>query len=141
MSELTRRTHSRPCILPRAFVIRVNASKGEKGPQVYQRLRSRSQGHLQSTEDGLKRRKELHLQKRANQREQLEENVASNLEYLQALDVKECVLEVQEVILGKLAAEENRLKGFSDVPEVELTQTSFAERVEEVEEALLMLKY
>jgi hypothetical protein len=133
------RTHSRPCILPRAFVIRVNASRGEKGP--YQRLRSRSQGRLQSIEDGLKWRKELHLQKRANQREQLEENVASNLEYLQALDVKECVLEVQAVILGKLAAEENRLKGFSDVLEVDSTQTSFAERVEEVEEALLMLKY
>jgi hypothetical protein len=29
------------------------------------------------------------------------------------------VLEIQAVILGKLAAEENRLKGFSDVPGAE----------------------
>jgi hypothetical protein len=57
------------------------------------------------------------------------------------LDVKECVLEVQTVILGKLAAKENRLKGFSDVPEVELIHASFAERVEEVQDALSMLKY
>jgi hypothetical protein len=67
--------------------------------------------------------------------------VALNLEYLQALNVKECVLEVEVIILGKLTIKENRLKGFSDVLEVNLTQTSFAERVVEVEEALLMLKY
>jgi hypothetical protein len=141
MSELTQPTHSRLCILPRPFLIRVNASKGEKGPQAYRRLRSRSQGHLQSTENGLKRKKELYLQKRANQREQLEENLASNPEFLHALDVKECVLEIQAMILGKLAARENRLKGFSDVPEGEIAQASLAEQAEEVEEALSMLKY
>ena len=67
--------------------------------------------------------------------------MALNLKYLEALDVKECVLKVQTVILRKLAAEENCLKGFSDVSEVESTQMSFTERVAEVEEALLMLKY
>jgi hypothetical protein len=108
---------------------------------VYRRLRFRSRGHVQSTEDGLKRKKELHLQKRANQCEQLEENLASNPEFLNALDVKESALEIQAMILGKLAAEENRLKGFSDVPEGEIAQASLAERVEEVEEALLMLIY
>lgn len=32
MSELTGRTHIRSYILSRPFVIRINASKGEKGP-------------------------------------------------------------------------------------------------------------
>ena len=59
------------------------------------------------TEDGLKRKKELHLQKRAKQREQLEDRSAPNLEVLQALDVKECMLEIQAVMLAKLATEEN----------------------------------
>jgi hypothetical protein len=122
-------------------MIRINASRGEKGPPPYGRVKSHSRGKLQSSEDGLKRRKELHLQKRAKRREQLEENLVSNHEFLQALDAKECVLEIQAVILGKLAAEENLLKGVTDVPEVEVTLAKFAERVEELEEALSMLKY
>jgi hypothetical protein len=40
------------------------------------------------------------------------------------LDVKECVLEIQATILGKLAAEENRLKEFT---EGEIAQASLAE--------------
>jgi hypothetical protein len=51
------------------------------------------------------------------------------------------VLEIQTLILGKLAAEENRLKGFSDVPEGEIAEASLAEQAEEIEEALSKLKY
>jgi hypothetical protein len=57
------------------------------------------------------------------------------------LDVKECVLEIQAMILRKLTVEENRLKGFSDVPEGEITRASLAEQAEEAKEALSMLKY
>ena len=66
--------------------------------------------------------------------------LASSSEIFQALDVKECVLEVQAVILGKLATEENHSKGFSNVPGARLDIAAFTERVQEVEEALLMLK-
>lgn len=111
-------------------------SQTEKGTPPYGRVKSHSRGNLRSSEDGLKRRKELHLQKRSKQRERLEENLVSNHEFLQALDAKECVLEVQAVVLGKLTAEENLLKGISGVPRVEVTLAKFAERVEEVEEAL-----
>lgn len=45
------------------------------------------------------------------------------------------------MILGKLAVKENRLKEFSDVFENELVQESFAEWIEETEEALSMLTY
>jgi hypothetical protein len=123
------------------FMIRANASRGEKGPPSYGRVKSYSRGNLQITEDGLKRRKEQHLQKRAKQREQLEENLVSNHEFLQALDAKECVLKIQAVILGKLTAKENLLKGVSDVPKVKVTPAKFTERMEELEEVLLILKY
>jgi hypothetical protein len=52
--------------------------------------------------------------------------LALNPEFLHALDVKKCVLEIQAIILGKLAAVENHLKGFSDVPESEIAQASLA---------------
>ena len=45
------------------------------------------------------------------------------------------------MILGKLAAEENRLKGFSNIHEVEVTLLEFTERLEELKEALSMLRY
>ena len=67
--------------------------------------------------------------------------MTSNLDYLQTLNVKKCVLEVQTVILEKLTIEENRLKRFSDVLDVELIQTSFSKRIKEIEKTLLILKY
>ena len=57
------------------------------------------------------------------------------------MDTKEYILEIQVVILGKLTIEENLLKGVSDVPEIEVTPAKFTERMEELEEALLILKY
>jgi hypothetical protein len=116
-----------------SFTIRVNASRGEKGPPLYGRVKSHSRRNHQSVEDELKLRKEQHLQKRAKQCEQLEENLVSSHEFLQALDAKECVLEVQAGILGKLAAEENLLMEASDVPGVEVTLAKFTERVEGLE--------
>jgi hypothetical protein len=43
--------------------------------------------------------------------------------------------------LGKLAAEENYLKGPSEVRRVGLSLVPFPERVTKVEEAITMLKY
>ena len=48
--------------------------------------------------------------------------------------MKECMLEVQGMLLGKLAAEENRLKGLTDTPSRSIAD--FDERVKEVEEAI-----
>lgn len=103
------------------------------------RVKPHSRRKFQSREDGIKQKKELYLQKRAKQHEQLEEQLATNLEFLQALDVKECMLEIQSVMLGKLAAEENHLKGYAEVPG--LVVLNFDERVREKEEALTMLKF
>jgi hypothetical protein len=57
--------------------------------------------------------------------------LVSNHEFLQALDAKECVLEIQTVILGKLAAEENLLKGVLDVPGVEVTPAKLSTEMQQ----------
>jgi hypothetical protein len=103
------------------------------------RIKPRPWRKFRSREEGLKQKKELYLYKRAKKREQLEEQPSTNIQVLQALHVKERMLEIQSVILGKLAAEENHLKGFAEVPG--LAVSNIDERVKEVGEALTMLKY
>ena len=135
----------RPCSTPPPIMIQVNASKGLKGSTTHYRIKSRPRRKFPGCEDGLRmaeavrRGKQLYLQKRAKQREQVEKQSALNLEYLEALDVKECMLEIQSLTLGKLAADENHVKGVAEIPG--LVIINFAERVKEVEEALTMLKY
>ena len=122
-------------IHPPFLIIWVNASRGLNSSTPDHKIKS----HFQSTEDELKQKKELHLQKRAKQREQLEKQSVTNVEYLKALNVKKCMLEIQSVMLERLAAEENHLKGLAVV--LRLILLSFDEWVKEVEKALTMLKY
>jgi hypothetical protein len=97
--------------------------------------------NLQSSQDRLKQAKERHRLKRAKERDQLERGSASNWEFLQALDEKECVLEIQAMILGKLAAEENKLRGLTGNCKIELNAEPFTGRLQDVVEALSTLKY
>ena len=120
-------------------MIRVNASRGPKASVTDCTIKPCYRRKFRSREEGLKQKKELYLHKRAKQREQLEEQSTTNIQFLQALHVKECMLEIQSVILEKLAAEENHLKGFAEVPG--LAVSNFDERAREVGEALTMLKY
>src|SRR5689334_2623318 len=104
MSESTE-SHSNFSPAP---TVRFNASGGQNNTdgnreQVYARE--------QRYDRGLKRLKELHLQKRREEREQDEQ---SNSEFLEALDGTECMIDVQEVLLRKLAAAESQLKNFSE---------------------------
>jgi hypothetical protein len=120
-------------------MIQVNASRGVKGSTTTLRVKPRTRRIFNNRADELKEKKELYLQKRAKQRQQLEEQTGENLELLQELDVKECMLEIQSVILGKLAADDNYLKGLVEVPGKVVV--NFDERVKEVAEALTMLRY
>jgi hypothetical protein len=139
-SEFTGSLKHRSRIIPPPSVkIRVNASRAQKGSTTVFAVKTRTRKTFNGREDGLKRKKELYLQKRAKQRQQLEEQSGTSVEYLQALDVKECMLEIQSVILGKLAADENHVKGLVEIPGV--GALNFDERVRETEEALTMLKY
>lgn len=46
--------------------------------------------------------------------ERLDELSTLNPEVLKALDMKERILEVQGILLGKIATEENRLQGLAE---------------------------
>lgn len=83
--------------------------------------------------------KELRVQNWAKRRERLDELSALNPEVLKALDMKECMLEVQGMLLGKLAAEENRLKGLAE--DLGPPIVNFDERVQEVEEVIRSMQY
>ncbi|KAF4624712.1 hypothetical protein G7Y89_g13457 [Cudoniella acicularis] len=122
--------------LPPSTTIQVNRVKGSTTTL---RAKPRTRRIFNWRADGLKEKKELYLQKRAKQRQQLEEQWGENLEFLQTLDVKECMLKIKSLILGKLAADENHLKSLVEVPGKVVV--NFDERVKEVAEALTMLKY
>jgi len=72
-------------------------------------------------------------------RERLEELSHSDPEYIKSLDIKECMLEVQGMLVGRLAAEENHVKGLVVIPGFCITD--FEERVKEVVEVIQALQY
>ena len=53
--------------------------------------------------------------------------------------MKKCVLEAQGMLLGKFAAEENRLRGLTETPSRSIAD--FDERVKEVEEVIQSMQY
>ena len=122
--------------------IQVKASRGQKMSQVQEKVGLYPPENLQrSEEEELKEEKKIRHQRRVKKLEQLERGIALNAEFLQALNEKDCIFEVQAAILGKLASEENYLKGLSEFCRVELSQEPFPERVKKAEEAIIMLKY
>lgn len=72
-------------------------------------------------------------------RERLEHLANSDAEYAKSLDIKECMLEVQGMLVGKLAAEENHFKGLAVLSGFHVID--FKERVKEVEEVIQALQY
>ncbi len=60
-------------------------------------------------------------------------------EYRKLLDTKECTLEVQGMLIGKLTAEENHFKGLAVLPGFCITD--FEERAKEVGEVIQGLQY
>lgn len=61
----------------------------------------------------------------------MEDQPTSVQDYLKALDITECLLEVQAMFMRKLANEENRLKALADGHTLSLAE--FDELVKEVE--------
>lgn len=120
--------------------IKVDASRGQNVPDTENAGRYRATRKFQNARDEeLRQGRDVYQRQRANRREQLEEKSAHNLEYLKSLDRKESILEVQTILPGKLAAEENHLKGLAINPELSVTE--FDRRVREVEESIHALHY
>ena len=134
---------SPPCITskkpPFRTRLKVNASGSRSLTTEYQACHRSRRSPQNAFGREIERRKQLHLEKRAAQYEKWEEQSTSVQEYMKALDIKECVLEVQAVFLRRLAKEENRLKEFTDGPSISLAD--FGELVKEVERSIQTLQY
>ena len=117
----------------------LNASRGSR-PAIERRKMNRPRRKWQATQDEeIQKGKELRVQNWVKRRERLNEMSALNPEVLKALDVKECMLEVQGMLLRKLAAEGNRLKGLAEDSGPPIA--NFDERVQEVEEVIRSMQY
>jgi len=91
------------------------------------------------TQDEEIQKRELRSQNWAKRREWLNELSALNPQLSKALDMKECMLKVQGMILGKLAAEENHLKRLAETSNRSIA--NFDDRVREVEEMIRSMQY
>jgi len=83
--------------------------------------------------------RKLYRQGLEKRQKRLEQSSASDPRYMRELDLKECMLEVQAVLLGRIAAEENRIMGLVETSQP--SNMSFDERVKEVEDAMQALRY
>jgi len=117
----------------------LNASGGPR-PATEYRKTDRPRRKWQATQyEEIQKGKQLRVQNWAKRRERLDELSASNPEVLKALDMKECMLEVQGMLLGKLAVKENHIKGLVETPDP--SEIKFDEMVKDVEEAIRALQY
>ncbi|MCJ1476738.1 hypothetical protein MMC13_005407 [Lambiella insularis] len=90
-------------------------------------------------DESIRQGRELYEQQRLQQCRELEEGSVSNLAYIQVLDQKQSILEIQAIVLGRLAADENWVRGLEELSYPPIMP--FDQRINEVEEALRALQY
>jgi len=117
----------------------LNASKGTKVSAVKAESSHRRRKFPSTQDDEIQKWRELRYQNMMRRRKRLEELTHSYPDYAKALDTKECMLEVQGMLVGKLTAEENHLKGLAVLPGFCITD--FEERAKEVGEVIQALRY
>ena len=127
--NVSKTRESRPLPPIRTYV---NASKRNEKPDKKDGItRSSIPKSLVARDEQVRQGKKMYEQERLDQCRQLEERSAPNLAYIEALDQKQSVLEVQAILLQKLAAEENQLKGLGEVPRT--SNAPFETRISDVE--------
>ena len=141
VAENTLRPSNKSSMHCLSMQIGLNASRGSKRYIVEDGATSRRSRNFQDKEkETIQKENKLHRDSNLEKRQQRLGNLsASDLDYFRRLDMKECMLKVQTVLIRKLAAEENRIKGF--VKTFELFDMNFNERVREVEEGIQTLQY
>ncbi len=115
-----------------------NASE-EPRPTTEHGKSDRSRRKWLTTQDEKIQKKKLRSQNWAKRREWLNELSALNPQLSKALDMKECMLKVQRMILRKLAAEENHLKKLAEISNRSIA--NFDDRVREIEEMIRSMQY
>ena len=116
-----------------------NASEGPRPTTEHGKSDRPRRKWLATQDEEIQKGKELRSQSWAKRRERLNELSALNPELSKALDMKECMLEVQGMVLGKLAAEENHLKRLGETSNRPIA--NFDDRVKEVEEVIRSMQY
>ena len=132
-------THPLPSMPRLPMRLNSNAIGGIKNPTTESGTRRRRRIFSSTQDEEIQKGRELRDQNTVKRRQRLEELSESDPEYAKSLDIKECMLEVQGMLLGKLAAEENHFKGLGVLPGFCITD--FDERVKEVEEVIHALQY
>jgi len=139
MAESTSTSQSHPSCQGLRPNFGLNASRGPK-PATEHRKTDRPRRKWKAIQhEEIQKGKELRLQNWAKRRERLDELSALNPEISKALDIKECLLEVQATLIGKLAVKENHIKGLMETPDP--SEIKFDEMVKDVEEAIRALQY
>lgn len=132
MAQSTSTSQSRPNL-------GLNASRGPKPATEHRRTDHPRRKWTAIQHEEIQKGKELRLQNWAKRRERLDELSALNPEISKALDIKECLLGVQAILIGKLAVKENHTKGLVETPDP--SEINFDEMVKDVEEAIRALQY
>ncbi|MCJ1365656.1 hypothetical protein MMC16_004781 [Acarospora aff. strigata] len=140
MTEPTSTSQPHPICPDRPFRpnLGFNASRGPR-PVTEHGKSNRPRREWLGQDEGIQKGKELRRQNWAKRRKRLDELSAVNPELSKALDMKECMLEVQGMLLGELASEENRLKELAETSSRPIAD--FDERVKEVEEVIQSMQY
>jgi len=138
-STSTPHPHPSPADTPLRPKLGLNASRGPR-PAIEHRNTDRPRRKWQATQhEEIQKGKELRFQNWAKRRKRLDELSALDPETSKALDIKECLLEVQAILIGKLAVKENHVKGLVETPDP--SETNFDEMVEDIEESIRALQY
>ncbi len=119
--------------------MRYNTTGGTKNLPTELGTRSCQRIFSSTQDEEIQKSRVLRHENMVKRRERLEELSKSDPEYAKSLDIKECMLEVQGMLVGKLAAEENHFKGLAVLPGFCIID--FEERVKEVEEVIQALQY
>lgn len=102
----------------------LNVSRGPRPATGHRKTNQPERKWKPTQDEEIQKGKELRVQNWAKRRECRDELSALNPGVLKALDMKECVLEVQATLMGTLAAEENHIKGLVEAPEPSTSRSS-----------------
>ena len=118
---------------------KLNACRGQRQATGQKLLSPFRRQWLATQSDHLREAKELRSRKWEERCKRLDELLAMRPEISQALDMKECMLEVQKLFLGKVAAEQNRLNGLANTTSQPLADLD--QQIKEAEEAIRAMQY
>ena len=116
MGEPTLQSHS-PEIASRFLKIGINPSIGPIRLAKTHEPGKRPRTIFQSDRDqDLAGERETYHREKFAERDERRKQSASNPDHSMAVNIKECLLEVQQVYLNQLAAEENHVTGVAEIP-------------------------